>query len=250
MMKFWREEYVRPPQRAGGTVTSVLVHAGLITLAVVSTNPPENFVEGLHSLANKVIYVAPPPRVPPSEASQQHLKYVDAAPEGDGSGFARGPVGAEVEKQPAVLSPRPGDLGTEKVTTVEQRQFASYDTVYTIAEVDSAVAVDPASTAPAYPPALLKLGVEGTVMVRYVVDSTGRADMATLQVLRATRVEFAVAVREALPNMRFLPARVGEKAVPQLVEQPFHFKIQKPDTAAAGGTAKKPPARLASDRAG
>jgi TonB family protein len=152
-------------------------------------------------------------------------------------------VGAELDKQPAVLSPRPGDLGTEAGTTVETPHFASYDTVYTIAEVDSAVAVDPASTAPAYPPALLKLGVEGSVMVRYVVDSTGHADMSTLQVVRATRVEFAVAVREALPNMRFLPAKMGDKAVPQLVEQPFHFKIQKADTgiAAVPATAKKPP---------
>lgn len=241
MMKFWREEYVRPPQRTAGTVTSVVVHAAVITLAVVATNPPQGFVQGLYSLANRVIYVAPPARIPASEGSTEHLKYVDGAPEGDGSGFARGPVITEIEKQAAVLSPRPGDLGTEKVATVESRQFTSYDTVYTITEVDSAVAVDPASVAPAYPPALLKLGVEGSVMVRYVVDSTGHADMSTLQVVRATRVEFAVAVREALPNMRFLPARMGDKAVPQLVEQPFHFKIQKVDTALASGAPKKPP---------
>jgi TonB family protein len=240
-MRFWREEYSRPPQRAAGTVTSVVVHAAVITFAVVATNPPEGFVQGISSLANKVIYVAPPSRLPASEGSKAHLKYVDAAPEGDGSGFARGPIGAEIEKQPAVLSPRPGDLGTEKVATVESRQFASYDTVYTIAEVDSAVAVDPQSAAPAYPPALLKLGVEGSVMVRYVVDSTGHADMSTLQVVRASRIEFAVAVREALPNMRFLPAKMGDKAVPQLVEQPFHFKIQKPDTLAAATAPKKPP---------
>jgi TonB family protein len=175
--------------------------------------------------------------VPAAEPSVGQLRYVDAAPVGEGSGFARGPVGGEVEKQPVLLSPRPGDLGTEESSTVDQRKYASYDTVFTIAEVDSAVAVDPASAAPAYPPALLKLGVEGSVMVRYVVDSFGRADLSTLQVLRASRVEFAVAVREALPFMRFTPAKMGPKAVPQLVEQPFNFRIQKPDTLAV----KKPP---------
>ena len=237
MLKLYREEYTRPDRRAGGTLASVAVHATLITLAVIATNPPEGFVQGLYSLANKVIYVAPPPRVPAADPSVGQLKYVDAAPVGEGSGFARGPVGGEIEKQPALLSPRPGDLGTEESSTVDQRKYASYDTVFTIAEVDSAVAVDPASAAPTYPPALLKLGVEGSVMVRYVVDSFGRADLSTLQVLRASRVEFAVAVREALPFMRFTPAKMGPKAVPQLVEQPFNFRIQKPDTLAV----KKPP---------
>jgi hypothetical protein len=42
------------------------------------------------------------------------------------------------------------------------------------------------------------MGIEGSVMVRYVVDSFGRADLATLKIVRATRIEFAVAVREAL----------------------------------------------------
>jgi TonB family protein len=242
MLKWWREEYDRPEQRAVGSVMSVVVHAGLITLAVMATNPPEGFVQGLYTLANKVIYVAPPPRVPPTEGSTEQLKYVDAAPVGDGSGFARGSFGAEQAKQVGILSPQPGDLGTEKTNSVDQRQFTSYDTVFTIAEVDSAVAVDPSSAAPAYPAALLKLGVEGSVMVRYVVDSMGKADIATLQIVRATRIEFAVAVREALPFMRFTPAKMGSKSVPQLVEQPFNFRIQKTDTTGAATTTKKPPA--------
>src|SRR4051812_6551440 len=168
MMRIWREEYTRPDQRAAGTVTSVAVHAALIALAVIATNPPPGFVQGLYTLANKVVYVAPPPRLPATAGSQAALKFVDAAPVGDGSGFARGPIGAELEKQVGILSPRPGDLGTEQKSAVETRQYASYDTVFTIAEVDSAVAVDPASAAPTYPSALLKLGIEGVVMVRYV----------------------------------------------------------------------------------
>jgi outer membrane biosynthesis protein TonB len=242
MMKLWREEYTRPQERAAGSVTSILVHAALITLAVLATNPPEGFVQGLYTLANKVIYVAPPNRTPPSEESKGQVKYVDAAPVGDGSGFAKGSIGAEQVKQTATLSPQPGDLGTEQTNSVETPKYTSYDTVFTIAEVDSAVAVDPSSAAPAYPPALLKLGVEGSVMVRYVVDSLGRADISTLQIIRASRIEFAIAVREALPLMRFTPAKMGPKAVPQLVEQPFNFRIQKPDTTAIDPSkAKKPP---------
>jgi len=240
MMKLWREEYTRPEQRAAGSLTSIVVHAALITLAVMATNPPEGFVQGMYTLANKVIYIAPPARTPPSEGSTAQVKYVEAAPVGEGSGFAKGSFGAEQVKQVGVLSPQPGDLGTEQVNSVETPKYSSYDTVFTIAEVDSAVAVDPASAAPAYPPALLKLGVEGSVMVRYVVDSLGHADISTLKIIRASRIEFAVAVREALPLMRFTPAKMGPKAVPQLVEQPFNFRIQKADT--TGATTKKPPA--------
>jgi protein TonB len=245
MLKLYREEYTRHDRRtdAGGTALSIVAHAALISLAVVATNPPEGFVQGFYQLANKVIYVAPPPKIPASEGSKEQLKYVEEAPVGDGAGFAAGSVSAkipvEIDKPTADLSPRPGDLGTEQLATIDSRRFASYDTVFTIAEVDSAVAVDPASAAPSYPPALLKLGVEGSVMVRYVVDSFGRADLSTLQVVRASRIEFAVAVREALPLMRFMPAKMGPKAVPQLVEQPFNFRIEKPDTALA----KKPPSQ-------
>jgi TonB family protein len=237
-MKLWREEFTRPDERAAGTVTSVAVHVALITLAVLATNPPEGFVQGLYTLANRVIYIAPPPRLPGTQGSTEQLKFVDAAPVGDGSGFSRGAIGSELVKQIGMLSPRPGDLGTEKSAAPESRQYSTYDTVFTIAEVDSVAIVDPASSAPAYPPALLKLGIEGSVMVRYVVDSLGHADMSTLEVVRASRVEFAVAVREALPNMHFTPARMGTRPVPQLVEQPFNFRIQKPDTIAPP---KRPP---------
>src|SRR5437868_3550606 len=110
MMRHWHEEHAEPTQRAAGTLASVAVHIALITLAVAVTNPPEGFVQGLYTLANKVIYVAPPARVPATEGSKQQLKYEDAAPVGDGAGFPRGPVGAEIEKKPVLLSPQPGDL--------------------------------------------------------------------------------------------------------------------------------------------
>jgi len=238
MMRLWKEEYTRPDRRALGTVTSVAVHAVLITLAVLATNPPEGFVSALNSLANRVIYVAPPPRMPSTEASQEQIKYVAAAPIAEGAGLERAsPTGPEPGKPGLAFAAKPGDRGTDQVESVDSRRFASYDTVFSIAEVDSAVAIDPSSAAPVYPAALQKLGIEGSVMVRYVVDSLGMADIATLKIVRSTRIEFAIAVREALPHMRFTPARMGAKAVPQLVEQPFNFRIQKPDTAAG----KKPP---------
>ena len=79
---------------------------------------------------------------------------------------------------------------------------------------------------PRYPFSLLSMGVEGNVTVQFVVDSTGKADMRSLRVLRSTHDLFARAVRAVLPKMRFLPAEVGGNKVDVLVEQPFLFSVR------------------------
>ena len=241
LMRYWKEEYARPIHRGPSTAMSVVVHGGLIVLAVIATNPPDGLVQSLYELANRVVYVAPPPRMASTEGSIKRLQFVDAGPIGLGSGFARAPLpGPEPKKEQVVFSPTPGDMGTDLVAALGARRFRGLDSVFTIVEVDSAVATDPTSIAPAYPSALLKLGVEGSVKVRYVVDSTGIADPSTLEVVKASRVEFAVAVREALPNMRFVAAKMGPRRVRQLVEQEFNFRIVRPvDTVKV--TPKKPP---------
>lgn len=224
-----------------GVGMSVVVHAVLITMAVIATNPPDGLVTGLYSLANKVIYLAPPVRIPHAEGRVQKLKYVDAAPAADGAGFAHAtlPVAEPVDPGRLAFTTRPGDSGTEEKQVAEVREFPTYDSVFTITEVDSTARIDASSAAPEYPPELLKLGIEGRAVVRYVVDSVGRPDVSTFKVISATRPEFAIAVREALPRMKFEPARMGDRHVAQLVEQPFGFRVEHPDTAAV--TAKKPP---------
>lgn len=100
---------------------------------------------------------------------------------------------------------------------------------YQIVEVDSAAERDPASAAPVYPAALETRGVEGYVIVRFVVDSTGLVDMASVMTVEATAPEFDRAVREAMPGMRFRPAKVGGRPVRQLAEQLFRFEVARRD---------------------
>jgi len=52
-------------------------------------------------------------------------------------------------------------------------------------------------------------------------------------VIKATNPEFVAAVKEALPYMRFQPAKIGPMKVRQLVEQQFSFHINDTTTAAA-----------------
>lgn len=74
---------------------------------------------------------------------------------------------------------------------------------------------------PRYPRSLRTSGIIGRVVVRFVVDSTGRADMATFQVIESPHDALTRAVRDNLPKMRFEPARIGTKPVRQLVVMPF-----------------------------
>jgi TonB family protein len=107
------------------------------------------------------------------------------------------------------------------------------DSVFTILEVDSAVVRSASSASPAYPLDLLEKHIEGFVLARYVVDTTGFADVTSLQVLKATHPGFEQAVRDALPYMRFSAAKLGTQKVRQLVEQTFTFRIAGPVVAGA-----------------
>ncbi len=98
-------------------------------------------------------------------------------------------------------------------------------------EVDSLAETDPSSEGPAYPPTLLANAMEGVVRAMFVVDTTGRADAATFKVLESTDTLFTEAVRQALPRMKYRPAWLRGRLVPQLVEQQFAFRIAKPAVA-------------------
>ena len=65
------------------------------------------------------------------------------------------------------------------------------------------------------------------MLAQFVVDTTGRAQPGSFKVLKSTHELFTLAVKNALPQMRFLPAEIGGRKVKQLVQQPFAFAIAK-----------------------
>lgn len=111
-------------------------------------------------------------------------------------------------------------------TEIAQPPIALGDSIMTEFMVDSAVVRFENGAAPAYPEAMLRRRIEGSVIVQYVVDTLGRADTLTFRVISATHLDFARAVKSTLPQMRFRPAIMANRLVPQLVQQPFAFKIQ------------------------
>ena len=102
------------------------------------------------------------------------------------------------------------------------------DSVFSVLEVDRMVERYDGSAAPAYPPQLIAKGVEGMVQAMYVVDTTGRVDTTSIEVVASDDPQFTRSVREALDHMRFRPALRGGRPVRQRVQQKFRFQIEPP----------------------
>lgn len=91
---------------------------------------------------------------------------------------------------------------------------------------DAQVVPAPGSAAPRYPEILKSAGVSGVTIVQFVVDTTGVAIPSTLKVVRSDHALFAQSVQNALPGLRFLPARVSGRNVKQLAQVVYRFEVQ------------------------
>lgn len=80
---------------------------------------------------------------------------------------------------------------------------------------------------PDYPAALRDAGVEGTVVVRLIVDSLGRVEPGTVTVVRCDHPGLATPAAQSLRLARFRPARVAGRAVRVLVEVPVRFRLRR-----------------------
>src|SRR5215207_10862766 len=92
--------------------------------------------------------------------------------------------------------------------------------------VDKPAILAPGNAQPRYPESLRRASVAGLVVTEFVVDTAGRAEMATLRFVRSDHELFASAVRAALPRMRFVPAEARGRKVRQLVRVPFAFELE------------------------
>ena len=97
-----------------------------------------------------------------------------------------------------------------------------------------------------YPPLLRRAGIEGQVVVEFVVDSTGVVDSASVEVIESSHRAFEVPAATAIRNSRFRPAVIGGKPVRLRIRQPVRFEIAPGDsTSAAGSGGVAPTARTA-----
>jgi hypothetical protein len=238
MMRLWVNSYARSAPVATSATLSVVAHTAIIAAWVIATLPSTDMPAD--SIANHVVYIPPPDRQPAERSSGPAVRYVELAPEGVGTGMGAREMG---DARPVTADETVGNKAKDSVTAppVVAPEPPGPDSVFSILEVDTAVVRSANSAAPAYPLKLLTAHITGSVAARYIVDTTGFADTASFTVMKATNPEFVDAVREALPYMRFQPAKIGSMKVRQLVEQQFTFHIADTATIAAPVAAKKKP---------
>lgn len=223
MMRLWKESYARRTPSRAAAVLSTTAHVLVIAAWVAATLPPAAIA--LDSIANHIYYI-PPPNRPPPPASGETVHFIAL-----GRGLGAGPAVVDPAHRASDAPPSPvagGDVDSVAVVAPPSAPAPRPDSVYTVLEVDTTVMRSESSAAPAYPLDLLKQHIEGGVVVRYVVDTTGFADTTSLVIVSSTNPGFAQSVREALPYMRFSPAKIGSTKVRQLVQQPFSFRIATP----------------------
>ena len=229
MLRLLLESNTRRFQFRQGAVVSLVAHSLLISASVFATRDGPTAVA--EDTTEKVTFLVPMNHTtapPPREESVQFLREGEKAGTG---GFEEKVIDKSSTRQAPVVGKGTEEGKPEEVAEAEVPN-AVFDTVATAVDVDSVVTRFPDSAAPTYPPKLLELKVEGGAYVQFVVDTLGFADTTSFRVISATHPEFAQSVRDALPGMRFHPAILRSKKVPQLVEQPFMFKIIAPAPAA------------------
>lgn len=217
MMKLWLHRYLRRATPLPSAALSTVVHATLIGASLFATaNARIDDVEiEEHSIAR---FLAPPNREGGQLPRPEMVKYVALSiPEAATSGSMIQPLDSIRDEQPL------SGLDDRNAPLVEE--LAGTDSVFSVVQVDSAASRYEWSAAPSYPPKMLEEKLDGFVAAQWIVDEEGYADTTSLVIVAATHPDFAKSVRDALPFMRFRPAKIGTTTVRQLVQQDFTFRI-------------------------
>ena len=100
------------------------------------------------------------------------------------------------------------------------------DRVYQSSELDRNVKVIYSGDRIQYPESMRKTGIPGEVVLSFVVDAKGNAEIEGVRVVRSTAPDFVDPAKHALATMRFAPAEANGKLVRSRVNETFSFSIQ------------------------
>lgn len=225
-MRLWLHSYTSASTMAPSAMLSVAAHVVLVGAAVYGTGVESRQL--VEEISQRIYYLPPPDRMPASQAIAERIQYVDV---GNGARIR----GEETQNGTQPAQPKPaqnaggrGAPGVDPLDQQSQLPMPSDDSVYSILNVEESAVRSEGSAAPIYPPELIAKGLEGAVLTNFVIDTTGRADAATIEIVQSSHPLFEQAVRTAIPGMRFSPAMVQGRRVRQVVEQRFQFRITPP----------------------
>ena len=227
-MRIWLHATAKGSSIGGSTVFSVAAHVVLVSAAIYGTGVRARELGQSIAERTALLHFLPPPDRRPSSAKvAEHLRYIDLGSRGEA--LPMRPDGRVLERVAAArASGMPEQQHDEAQSQAPAAAFDSRDSVYSMLDVEETAVRTAGSAAPVYPAELMVDGKEGGVYLRFVVDTMGRADAASIEVLRSSHPAFTQSVRQALPLMLYTPATISGRRVRQLVEQNFEFRISRP----------------------
>lgn len=130
----------------------------------------------------------------------------------------------------AVQPPPPPNLGRPTgVTTIPAGRPGTgaigtkIGDVFNLRDLDKTPEPRGVQAKPNYPFEMRRAGLNGEVVVRFVVDSNG--DVRDVEVIRSTQREFESAATQAVMKWKFRPGRKGGKAVATRMQIPIVFNL-------------------------
>ncbi|HEX7978650.1 MAG TPA: energy transducer TonB [Gemmatimonadaceae bacterium] len=232
MLNVLLESKAQHTHRVGGTLASALVHGAIITTAVLLT------VQQPHVLNKpeppQIIHVFPTPPEPPAPQVER--------PAASRETLAPSPVLSMpipvIDKVPTTIQPVDQNLAPIQPVTLPSGPAlptggpaagpAGSGGSGTEA-IDAQFVEKPPrvlrSENPRFPDALRARGLGGRIVVQFVVDTLGRAEMNDFKVVDATDALLADAVRAVLPRFRFTAGEAGGRKVRTMVALPFDFTL-------------------------
>ncbi|HJP59345.1 MAG TPA: TonB family protein, partial [Gemmatimonadaceae bacterium] len=125
---------------------------------------------------------------------------------------------------------RPRKQRIARASEVDLEKLLAARAVYTSDQVDNPARLTPASASPAYPDSLWRAAVAGRVVAEFIVDAEGAIEPGSLRIVSSTHPYFTSAVKAALDDAVFTPARLGGQPVRQIVQVPFVFAANVRDS--------------------
>lgn len=220
----------------GGVIASIILHAAVIGLAVAVTlnaglrSQKEHREEDVKFVQTK----APPPKPEPPKPPPPQTTVTPPPPKG-----------FQVLTAPINIPTKIPDVDLSKAVTNEAdfsgkgveggiakgvvggKGAVNPDQTYFEFQVEKPALAKEDNPRPTYPSMLESAGVEGEVLVQFVIDTLGRADMNTFKVLKSSNDLFTQSIKNVLPRLRFYAAETGGRKVRELVQYPFSFAKPK-----------------------
>ena len=204
---------------------SAVAHGAVIWTAVAATAGGRQLPADAREA--RVFFLLPPDRVAVEPGQTEIFQWGKPGMDlQDGRDLTHPGPGPRVEPQALGARGARAGSGARSETPFGPVSRLSLDTIFSVLEVDRAVERYEWSAAPAYPPDLAAVGAEGVVRAMYVVDTVGAVDTSSVQVLYSDDPRFTESVLVALGHARFRPATKAGKAVRQLVQQQFRFRLR------------------------